>query len=202
MSGVTTGEVQSTAPPAHARARHVRGEPELWIFILGDLTVFGLFFGVWGWNQAIHPDLFTWGQAHLSRGFGLVNTILLITSSAVVAGALELARRDQGLQASRAYLLAAALGSAFVVTKALEYREHARAQTYGLSNDFFMYYFVFTGIHLVHVIVGLMGLMFARWRCQRLRPGATDVGFLEGVGVYWHMVDLLWIVLFYLIYVA
>lgn len=187
---------------SRARARHVPGEPELWMFIFGDLAVFALFFGILGWNHATQGEVFTAGQAHLNTGFGLINTMVLITSSAAVAYGLDLARCGRGAAARRAYLTAAALGAVFVVVKAFEYGEHVQRGSRALAGDFYMYYFVFTGIHLVHVLVGLIALAIAAQRCRRLRSAGADLGLLEGVGIYWHMVDLLWIVLFYLIYIV
>lgn len=63
-----------------------------------------------------------------------------------------------------------------------------------------MYYFVFTGIHLIHVIVGIVALLLMIQRCTKPRVSTRDIPFLEGASVYWHMVDILWIVLFLLIY--
>lgn len=63
-----------------------------------------------------------------------------------------------------------------------------------------MYYFVFTGVHLLHVAVGLIALALMIRRCVRPAAEPRDVGFLEGAAVYWHMVDVLWVVLFLLIY--
>jgi nitric oxide reductase NorE protein len=184
---------------ARARARHVPGEPEFWIFIFGDLAVFGLFFGIWSWHRQAQAELFAWGHEHLNQGFGLVNTLLLITSSALVAHGLVMARRGRDEDARRAYHAAAALGAAFVIVKFFEYRQHLGADGVDLHNDFFIGYFVFTGIHLVHVLVGLLGLMLAVTR-SRLGGSDRDLRLLECVSVYWHMVDLVWIVWFYLIY--
>lgn len=185
---------------------HVPGESELWIFILGDLVIFGLFFAIWGWNAATQPALFAEGGARMNWGIGLANTLVLITSSAAVASGLTLARQGQALAARRAYQVAAALGATFVVLKVVEYSLHILAGAGALSNDFFMYYFVFTGIHLLHVLVGICALLLVIRRCRRLQPGTlpgeSDIAFLEGVGVFWHLVDLLWIVLFFLIYLA
>ncbi|HSW15110.1 MAG TPA: cytochrome c oxidase subunit 3 [Solimonas sp.] len=189
-----------------ARASHVPGEAELWILILGDMIVFGLFFAIWGWNHATQPELFAWGGAQMNRALGLANTLVLITSSAAVASGLNLARLGRSHEARLSYAAAAALGCTFVVLKAIEYGQHIAAGADALGNSYFMYYFVFTGIHLLHVVVGITALLFVMQGCRRLQPGAPpaegDVVFLESVGVFWHLVDLLWIVLFFLIYLV
>ncbi len=188
------------------RAGHVPGEAELWIFIFGDLIVFGLFFVVWSWNRALLPELFAAGGEQMSLMLGLANTLVLITSSAAVACGLQLARQGQGQHARLSYTAAAALGSVFVIVKLFEYGQHLSAGASALGNDYFMYYFAFTGIHLLHVLIGIAALLLARRRCRLLQTGVPprqgDLLMLEGVGVFWHLVDLLWIVLFFLIYVA
>ncbi|MEV6313771.1 cytochrome c oxidase subunit 3 [Streptomyces sp. NPDC051776] len=182
------------------RTPHVPGEPELWIFILGDLAIFGVFFTLWSWNHAHQPELFTWGRGKVSLTLGLINTVVLLTSSAAVAVGLILARARGPREASQYLKVAAVLGGFFVAVKSVEYTKHIAGPPHSLGNDFFMYYFVFTGIHLIHVLVGIIGLTWAFRRCRRPQRGRSEIPFLEGVAVYWHMVDLLWIVLFLLIY--
>ncbi|MES2126353.1 MAG: cytochrome c oxidase subunit 3 [Pseudomonadota bacterium] len=185
-------------------AAHVPGEAELWIFIFADMLLFGLFFAIWGWQHATEPELFAWGAAQMNRTLGLANTLVLITSSAAVAAGLAQAR--QGRPASRAYLAAAILGAVFVVLKVVEYSGHIAAGADPRTSAYFMYYFVFTGIHLLHVLIGIVALLFVAQRCHRLEPGraadAADLVLLEGAGVFWHLVDVLWIVLFFAIYLA
>ena len=184
---------------AQARRGHVPGEPELWVFIFGDLVVFGLFFAVLGWQHVAEPAAYGAGQGLLHQGLGLVNTLLLLTSSAAVASGLASARAGSLAAARRWYVGAIGLGGGFVVVKAIEYTSHARAGI-APNADFFTYYFVFTGIHLLHVLVGLACLAAAAKHCARAEP--VSVPLLEGLGVYWHLVDLLWIALFALIYLV
>ncbi len=186
-------------------APHVPGEAELWIFIVGDLLVFGLFFAIWSWSRATQPDLFARGGAHVNLMLGLVNTLVLVTSSAAVAAGLTLARQGLGRAAALAYAGAAVSGCIFVGLKAVEYGQHVAAGADAFGNAYFMYYFAFTGIHLLHVVIGVAALLFAMLRCLRLPAHIADRGqllVLESVGVFWHLVDLLWIVLFFLIYLA
>ncbi|MBF9521801.1 cytochrome oxidase subunit III [Mycobacteroides chelonae] len=176
------------------------GEAELWIFIMGDLTVFGVFFAIWGWNYSRNPAMFELGRASMSQPLGLAETLTLITSSGAVVAALTHARWKQWARAHGYYLTAIGFGSVFVVLKAVEYSRHLTAGSHTVAGEFFMYYFVFTGIHLLHVLVGLLGLSAA---ARSTRPTVTHrygVALLEGIGVYWHMVDVLWVVLFALIY--
>ncbi|MES2153385.1 MAG: cytochrome c oxidase subunit 3 [Pseudomonadota bacterium] len=188
------------------KASRIPGEAGLWIFIFGDLMVFGLFFVVWSWNRALLPDLFAEGAGQMNRTLGLANTLVLITSSAAVASGLHLARLGRPLTARLAYVAAAALGCGFVMVKMIEYSQHIHAGANALGNAYFMYYFAFTGIHLLHVLIGITAQLAVVRRCRHLPvgicPATDDLVFLESVGVFWHLVDLLWIVLFFLIYVA
>ncbi|MEU2031099.1 cytochrome c oxidase subunit 3 [Nocardia amamiensis] len=181
------------------RRPHVPGEPELWMLILGDLTVFAVFFGIWAWQRAAQPALFAAGRDTLDTTLGLTNTLILITSSMAVACGLDHLRTGEPQRAARAYLAAAALGAGFVAVKTVEYHQHLAAGQTPATGDFFMYYFVFTGIHLLHVLAGLAGLVLLSRRCRSREPSRV---LFEGVGVYWHMVDVIWIVLFYLVYLA
>lgn len=182
------------------KSRHVPGENELWIFILGDMFVFFLFFCVWNIQHILQPDLFQLGKAQMNLGLGLINTIALLTASLFVVLGLQSARNVQYLLARKFYIVALIMGLVFVVIKFFEYREKFLAGFNPISNDFFMYYFIFTGIHLIHVLVGLIALLMMIVRCGRPQVSDADIPFLEGAGVYWHMVDVLWIVLFLLIY--
>lgn len=183
-----------------AATTHVPGESELWIFILGDMFVFALFFSVWSVNHALQPELFSAGHAQINQAFGLTNTLALLTSSLFVALGLNNAKSGQFQSARRWFQGAFGLGGLFVVVKCFEYREKILAGADALNNEFFMYYFVFTGIHLLHVLVGMVALLLMMRRCSQPRADLADIPFLEGASVYWHMVDILWIVWFLLIY--
>ncbi len=188
------------------KASHVPGEAELWIFIFADLILFGLFFVVRSWNRAILPELFAAGGEQMNRALGLANTLVLISSSAAVACGLHCVRLGRGREARIGYASAAALGSVFVFLKMLEYGQHIQAGASAVGNVYFMYYFAFTGIHLLHVLIGITALLVARSRCHSfisgVRSAQDGMVFIESAGVFWHLVDLLWIVLFLLIYLA
>ena len=170
------------------------------MLVFGDLTVFALFFSAFAFYRSQQVELYRASQATLNQHYGVLNTLLLLTGSWFVALALESARKRSPLRAARLLTLAIGCGSAFAVVKYCEYGEKFRAGIGPGTNDFFMYYFVLTGIHLLHVLVGL-GLLC--WALARLRGRAgaePSLGLLECSGLYWHMVDLLWIVLFPLLY--
>ena len=154
------------------------------------------------WARGQDPELFASAQEHLNQSGGAVNTLLLLTSSLGVAAAVKAARDGGGELARRLLGAAIAGGGAFGVVKALEYRELLSADLTPASNDFFMYYFVLTWLHLLHLLVGMGILVFLRSMLRRGELTPRQIGFVEGGGCYWHMVDIIWIVLFPLLYLA
>lgn len=180
--------------------RVVPGELGVWVFILGDMLVFSLLFGSYAWYRHQDHALFVASQATLSIAFGVVNTLLLLTASLLVVLALHRARRSSIDSVPPLLAQAVGCGVGFCVSKFFEYREKISAGYTLLSNDFFMYYYMLTGIHLLHVAVGLGVLIFLYCRARQGRYAASDMRNLESGGLIWHMVDLLWIVLFPLLY--
>lgn len=176
----------------NARSRTVPCEPAFWIFILGDLCTFGLFFCTILYYRADHPEAFAAAETNL--GLGLSNTFVLLLSSLLVVGALQAARRADARAARRLLLGAAGCGLLFAAIKAVEYLQSLDAGHDVYTNGFYLTYFTFTGIHLVHVLVGAAAILLL------LRMRRAHGAALEGAACYWHMVDAVWLVLFPLFY--
>lgn len=174
------------------------GEVGVWVFVLGDMSVFALFFTVFLLYRGQAPELFLASQQTLDVNLGVINTLLLLSSSWFVAQGVSRAR-TQARGAAALFGAAAACGIAFVGIKVHEYAAQAGAGHLLTSNDFYMFYYVLTGIHLGHVLIGLGVLAFLAVHVRRGKPNRMLV---ESGGVYWHMVDLLWIVLFPLIFLV
>lgn len=194
-------KMASSAPKHISSSKPVvPGEEGVWVFVLGDMCIFALLFVVFLHSRTMDPETFQASRLQLNQTFGVINTLLLLSSSWLVAMGLRLARSDRPDTAARLYSIAWLCGLGFAISKVLEYSEKFNAGITALSNDFFMYYFVLTGLHMFHVLIGLAVLAFAIKRCKRPEFNATDIKTLEGSGVFWHMVDLLWVVLFPLLY--
>ena len=178
---------------------HIPGEPGVWVFVLGDMLVFGLFFSVYAYYRALDVETFRTAQQALNPNLSAFNTILLLLSSWLVVLALTDVRERSARLAPRLFVAAFGCGLGFVAVKAAEYAELLHAGIGITTNDFFMYYFIFTGLHLVHVVIGLAVLAFL-FGVSRSEASEKDVKLMESGCIYWHMVDLLWIVLFPLIY--
>ncbi len=183
------------------KTKSLYGEVGIWMFILGDMMVFSLLFCVFIYYRSLDVNGFLLSQAQLNIHYGALNTLILLTSSLFVVMAVESARVNRTDLIARFLLAAIICGTAFLVLKVLEYSEKIAQGHTLLSDDFFMFYFVLTGIHLLHLLVGMLVLIYLFLRSRQVTDEKDDgLLLLEGGACYWHMVDLLWIVLFPLLY--
>lgn len=182
--------------------RRVPGEAGVWVFIIGDMMSFSLLFLLFLYYRSFDIPAFTASQDLLNLNFGAINTILLLTSSWFVALGLGAARRAKPQASARLFLLALLCAVGFALVKYVEWGEKIRAGIVLTSNDFFMYYYLLTGIHFLHLIVGMGVLVFLIMKARAGHHAVSDVRIYESGGAYWHMVDLLWIVLFPLLYLV
>ena len=179
---------------------HLPGETGVWIFIIGDVLVFSLLFSVFVYDRSQEVALFVEQQQLLNQTLGLVNTLLLLTSSWFVALAVHGARTGQLSRARGCFVLAILGGIGFVVIKYFEWSEKIAAGLTIETNNFFMYYYLMTGIHLMHMVIGIGVLVFLWQSVRDTELDAQGVGVLESGACYWHLVDILWIALFALLY--
>ncbi|MFF3570096.1 cytochrome c oxidase subunit 3 [Nocardia jiangxiensis] len=186
-----------------SRERRLPAEAGAWVFIGGDLIVFGFVFVVYLGYRAKDPDLFARSQRALSVDAGAVNTLVLLTSSLLVVLAVRAIRAADPRVAPRLVLGAMMCGAVFAIVKAFEYYHAIAHHHTPTGNDFFLFYFLLTGLHMFHVVLGL-GLLIFLWslarRAHRLSP--LGISFAEGCACFWHLVDLLWIVIFPLVYLV
>lgn len=190
-----------TASPVRQSDKHVPGEPGLWVLLLGDMVVFAIFFGMILVLKGQQPEVWRESQPHLHKVTGALNTAILLTSSLAVVNGVRLARlRDP--HAPRLFAVAIGCGFMFIAVKAFEYTSLLTNDHTPAVNDFYTYYFVFTGIHLGHVLLGMGGLAVAIRLSRRENLGKQRMPWVEGVASFWHLVDLLWIVLFASLYLV
>lgn len=203
---MTSTSATSTVPKLgeeHPRQRHVPGEPGIWVLLFGDMLVFTVLFTVYLSKRGATPNLFAQSQGALNRALGATNTLVLLTSSLLVVFATRAIRSDEWRPyAHRLTLAGAGVGACFVAIKAFEYHEKVQAGITPSTNEFFMYYFVLTGLHLAHVVIGLTVLLVLSRLARKPQPSSTHIAFFEGGACFWHMVDLLWIVIFPLIFLV
>jgi nitric oxide reductase NorE protein len=189
-------------PPGNSGDRHVPGEPGVWILLFGDMLVFGVFFATFMYQRSLAPELFDESRKTLSIGIGLANTLILLTSSLFVVTAIRAIRSSQRVAARWLLVGALACGLAFVGLKVVEYTAKVNEGHTPNQNAFYLYYFILTGLHLFHVFIGIVVLSLLLTQAGKPELSVTRMAFVEGGACFWHLVDLLWIVLFPLLYLV
>jgi nitric oxide reductase NorE protein len=187
---------------AAEKTKRIPGEEGVWIFILGDICIFAVFFTYYLVQRSKNVDLFDVSQSTLNKNFGAVNTVFLLISSLFVVLAVRAMRVAERILARRLITGAFLCGVAFIVVKVFEYSERIAAHQIPSTNSFYLLYFVLTGLHLFHLILGLGVLTALFFLTRRAELSKNPWAFFEGGACFWHMVDLLWLVLFPLIFLV
>jgi nitric oxide reductase NorE protein len=183
-----------------AKPRRLPGVDGVWVAIGADSVIFAILFGSFMQARLQDPAIFESSRHTLNMNLGGIDTLILLTSSWSVALAVQAMKRDQIDREPRLLLGGAVTGLMFVVSKSIEYFEKfAHGITPG-TNPFFMWYFTLTGIHLLHVVFGTSLLTYLWIRSRRGTYDHLHRAVPESVASYWHLVDLLWIVIFPLLY--
>ena len=189
---------------AQQRAPRIPGEVGMWAFIISDLSVFSLYFITFLFERSQNREAFQIGSHALHLTMGVINTLVLLTSSLFVALAAQALRGGYGSVAQKYILAAIAGGLTFVINKPIEWIEKVHAGLGPHHDNFFQLYFMMTGLHLLHVVVGMV-VLFYLWRLAgrvKSAPSERQLRFLENGANYWHLVDLIWLVLFALFYLV
>ncbi len=191
-----------TTPAAmEAERRYPPGDLAIWIFILAELTVFAIFFAAYAFTRMDNPGLFDTYQATLDRTAALINTLALITSSYFVVRAVAAIRVGRSHTCAGWLLAAIAMGLVFLVVKVFEYSHHFGAGISLSTNTFYMFYLSLTFFHFMHVILGMVILAAVALKARAGGYSAAEHTGVETGASYWHMVDLVWLILFPLVYV-
>src|ERR1700761_4291067 len=166
------------------------------------MLVFGIFFATFLVERSKAPGIFDVSRKTLHTGIGLTNTLTLLTSSLCVVVALGALRSGAHRIARSAVLAAMICGGVFILLKVFEYDSLVTAGHGAGANHFYLFYFILTGVHLFHVCVGMAVLAFLLSQTRRHEISETRMAVVEGGACFWHLVDLLWIVLFPLLYLV
>ena len=184
----------SVRPDSWGVLSSLPGNPLMWVLIISELLVFGAFLLGFGGARLLHPDLFRAGQAALDVRMGGVNTLLLVTSGLLAALAVEARRAGRFGAMRRALGGAGLLGVGFLVIKGMEWSREAAAGHSLDSDTFFTLFYLMTGFHAAHVVMGLAVLaIIARY---------DSLENLETGTAFWHMVDMVWLLLFPVLYLT
>ena len=190
-----------TLPEIQPASRRLPGDLAIWFFILAEMLAFAVFFAAYAFARAHDPALFNLYQQTLDRNAGALNTVLLITGSWFVVLAVQAAHRDDTPAVARNILLGFLCGGGFLVVKVVEYAEKFGAGISMSTNTFYMFYISLTFFHFMHVILGMVILAIPWFQARQGAYTSQSANGLESGAAYWHMVDLLWIILFPLVYV-
>ena len=180
--------------------RKLAGDEGVWFFISADIGMFAMFFLLFMLERFKAPALFEQSRRQLEPLLGVINTLILLSSSYLVALAVHSARAGRREAVSRYLILGMLVGAGFAVTKMYEYWHKISSGITLLTNDFFMFYFALTGLHFLHFLIGMVVLAVCLAKSRVDAMGDRFVVWIESSGCYWHMVDLLWIVLFPMLY--
>ncbi len=181
--------------------RYPPGDLVIWIFILAELGVFALLFAAYAFTRLQHVEMFNHFQHTLNQDAALINTLALITSSYFVVRAVAAIRENYARVCTYWLLAAMAMGMLFLVIKSLEFIHHYSLGVTLHSNTFYMFYLFLTFFHFMHVIMGMIILAAVAIKAACGGYTATEYTGVETGASYWHMVDLVWLILFPLVYV-
>lgn len=177
------------------------GDLAIWFFIMAELLVFGVFFIVYVFVRSSNVELFNTYQLELHRIAGVINTMALITSSYFVAMGVHAIKNNNIKRTGTMLLLALAMGLVFLFVKGWEYSHVFGAGINLSTNTFYTFYISLTFFHFMHVIMGMVILGALYYYLKQGAYSAEEHRGIETGASYWHMVDLVWIVLFPLVYI-
>jgi len=181
-------------------AGRIPGNRGMWAGILAEMTEFALLFGVYFVARVHFPQAFRDGPLQLNLYAGTFNTLLMISGSYGVARAVIAIRASRPMASLRWLLLVLFAGCGYFVTKYFEFRWNAQHGVSGGSDVFFTVYYYLSFTHMVHVGWGILGLL---WVMARTRGGAytpQEHSGMEAFASYWHATDLVWLIIFPLLY--
>ncbi|MDO8527818.1 MAG: cytochrome c oxidase subunit 3 family protein [Deltaproteobacteria bacterium] len=185
----------------------------LWLFLVTEILLFGGLFVVYIIFRGLYPETFHACSHELNKVLGGINTIVLICSSLSMAMAVDRTRQNDSNKANQYLMITLFCAAMFMVIKYIEYQHKFHEGLLpggnftfpGLQGDpkaplFFSLYFMMTGLHGIHVLVGMGLISWILYRSNKKQFNSSYYTPVELVGLYWHLVDLIWIYLFPLLY--
>jgi nitric oxide reductase NorE protein len=186
---------------SHRETPRLAGDLAVWLIICAEMLAFAILFLSYAVARALDVEAFNASQATLDLHSGAINTVLLISGSWCVVRAVQAVRADDSRAGVRWLAAGLLCGAGFLLFKSVEFAEKFGQGLDLSTNTFYMFYFLLTGFHFLHVIVAMVFLGILWVRTWQGHHGAQALHALESGAAFWHMVDLLWIILFPLVYV-
>jgi heme/copper-type cytochrome/quinol oxidase subunit 3 len=197
---LSSPDVMRPPPDREASTGVYNEKVGMWVFLGSEVMFFTALIGTYIILRFAHPEGWAPPGQVLNVPVTAVNTFLLICSSMTMVKAFA-AAQDDDQRMLRLWLVATVLiGASFVGVQVFEYRQlisHGFLPSTGLYGSTF---FTMTGFHGFHVTVGVLCMMFVTWKAFRGRYSSRDHRGVEVIGLYWHFVDLVWIILFTIVY--
>ena len=190
----------STADLPDEEIERVPGEGDMWFFVLFESLVFTAYFCVYLYFRTQDERAFLEAQSALNLPLGIVDTIVLLTSSWAIARCVQEARAGCSPAARRLALATIGLGAAFFALKLVEWVNLIRGGHTFTSSDFMQHFFFLTGMHAIHLLIGFvaLGILVHQLSDPQRRSQET----IETCSTYWHTVDLYWVLIFAMLYIV
>jgi len=174
----------------------------MWIIIFLELITFGMAIVSFVYFGKQNPELYHQSRLQLNTTFGAINTVFLLTSGFFMANAVHQFKENNIHKSSFYFKLTMLGGLFFIILKSIEYYHKMDAGISIDTNIFFSFYWMLTGFHVIHVIMGLVILSWTNYGMKN-KNSDTTIEDVEACGAFWHLCDLIWLLLFpvlYLIY--
>ena len=171
----------------------------MWIIIFLELLTFGMALVAFVYYGKEQSELFHQSRLQLNTAFGAINTIFLLTSGFFMANAVLEFKNNNRLKSSLYFKLTMLGGTLFLILKGFEYYHKIGARISLDTNMFFTFYWMLTGFHLIHVIMGLVILIWTNYGMMK-KNSDTGIDDVEACAAFWHMCDLIWLLLFPVLY--
>ena len=172
----------------------------MWLFVVFESLVFTSYFCIYLYSRTQHEQAFLEAQSALTMSLGILDTIVLLTSSWAIARCVQHTRAARYEAARRSAFATIGLGAVFFALKIAEWVHLIRDGHTFTSSDFMQHFFFLTSIHAVHLIIGFVVLGVLVHQLSDPRRRSTQM--IETCSTYWHTVDLFWVVIFALLYVV
>jgi cytochrome c oxidase subunit III len=184
----------------------------MWVFLVTEVLFFGGLFATYSVYRSWYPDAFAAASHELDVTLGTINTAVLITSSLTMALAVHAAQLGQRRLLMIFLVVTMLLGGAFLGIKSVEYyhkfvEHHIPGAGFQFEKEYFRHaqiffslYFIMTGLHALHMVIGIGIMLVMLWWSWRGTVTAEYYSPIEISGLYWHFVDIVWIFLFPLLY--
>jgi len=182
----------------------------MWLFLFTEILLFGGMFLLYAIYRDVHTVDFHEAGKEMSVPIGAINTLILLTSSLTMVLSIAAIKRGEKIRSILFQAITIFLGLAFLVNKYVEWSDHIHHGFYPNSPEllamshgkilFFGLYYVMTGIHGLHVLIGISIIGFVLVLTHRGTVTSSDYIKLENTGLFWHLVDVIWIYLFPLFY--